>query len=85
MTKEKINILLGAIISTLNEVEEAADGWICAALMGQGVALDEFNLLREMLLRSDLVEAPCAHVLRITARGRELATEINSIKQSKEC
>lgn len=78
MDKRKINLLLAAILESIAEVDEAADGWIYAALMTQNITLDQFNFLRELLLRAELVEVPCEHVLRITDKGRKLVAKIQT-------
>ena len=75
MTNRKhVNTVLCAILSTMNEISdgEAPEGIIFAVLADK-ITADDWKGLRDILIAGKLCEAASNHVLRITAKGRELA------------
>jgi hypothetical protein len=74
-TRDDLNIALGAVLVTLAESPdgEAPQGILAAALLHQNVP---FDVIRAILVASGLVECQ-GDVMRITARGREIAAKIN--------
>jgi hypothetical protein len=73
--RDRINIALAAVLSTLAETPdgEAPQGILAAALLHQEVP---FETVRAILVAGRLVECE-GSVMRITERGREMARRIN--------
>jgi hypothetical protein len=84
MTRDQVNRILAAVITTLAEVPdgEAPSGIILAGLMHDGVTSDDWRGLRDILIAGKLVEPKPGHVLAITAKGRELAQKIRDSKKT---
>lgn len=79
MTKHQINCYLAALIETLNETEFVPEGLAYAAMMNE-ISLEEFNLLKSILLSSSLAESIGSNCLQITDKGRMLARNIDQFR-----
>ena len=73
MNKQEINQKLAAILTTLNEEEDAAESTIYLAL---GSNIGDFELLKDLLVKSGMVVSK-SNRLSITPLGRTLANKIN--------
>jgi len=76
MNESKLAVLLATVITSLDESSgETREGILYAGLMGH-VDMDGFHVLVAALLRMGAVERGPNFLLRITARGREIAKKL---------
>jgi hypothetical protein len=74
MTREKLNALLCAIISTLAEVEYSPESTL---YLGIGSDLEDWNTVKSVLLAGELATVE-NYTVRITQKGRDLAAKVNA-------
>ena len=77
MDRNKLNILLAAVITTVDELGEAPEGILYAGLMSQGYTLDQFNIGISLMQRAGLATSE-SYLLKLTPAGHEMAAKINA-------
>ena len=77
MNDAKLAVLLATVITSLDETTgETREGILYAGLMGHGVSYEDFMVLMRALVRMGAVERGPQHLLKLTARGREIAKKL---------
>lgn len=81
MTRSQLLASTAAVLTTIAEVDPdpAPEGVLYSALMAQGLALSDYETIRDMLMRAGLVMRGFGpHTLRITPDGAEVARTITA-------
>ena len=80
MTRNEANLYLATVLTTLAEMprHEAPEGHLYMALQHAGCNLEDFYGVKSILVDGGLVTAEMGPQLKLTAKGKELADDINA-------
>lgn len=79
MTKQQVNIILAAILSTLKETKSSPESMLYIGTCGMDMT--KWELIRDILLLGKLVTIE-NNLVTITARGMEIAEKIDAMMKA---
>ena len=75
MTRNDLNVLLCAVITTLDEVTYSPESTL---YLGTGANMESWQAVRSVLEAGKLATIDAAHAVTITPAGRAMAAKINA-------
>ncbi len=83
MDRDKVNRWLAAVIDVLDEIGEAPEGAIYAGLTEDGMTINEWEIVKGILLHGRLARNASQNVLVLTEAGKVMAERIREFQRER--